>query len=147
MSNDSTVIVRSTKTPWHLWAVAILTLLWNGSGAVTIMLAQAGRLPNLSADEAAYYAAQPLWAVVSTAIATLAPVAAGIALLLRSQHAVWLFGLSLGLIVVNNAYELAAGTSRALANRGALIVTAIIAVIAVLQLVYATAMKKRGVLR
>lgn len=143
----STVAVPSAKTPWHLWAVAIVTLLWNGSGAVTIMLAQAGRLEGIRPDEAAYYAAQPSWFVVLTDIATLAPVAAGIALLLRSQLAVWLFGLSLGLIVINNAYELAAGTSRALANQGAAIVTAIIFVIAVLQLVYSTAMKKRGVLR
>jgi hypothetical protein len=60
-----------------LWTVAILTLLWNGSGAVTILLAQAGRLTGISADEAAYYAAQPFWLVFSTNIATLAPVAAG----------------------------------------------------------------------
>jgi hypothetical protein len=111
------------------------------------LLAQAGRLTGISAEEAAYYAAQPFWLVFSTNIATLAPVAAGIALLVRSQVAVWLFAISLALIVANNAYELAAGTSRTLANQGALIVTCIIAVIAILQLFYASAMKKRGVLR
>jgi len=144
MSTPATPMV---KAPWHLWVVAILTLLWNGSGAVTIMLAQAGRLTGLSADEAAYYAGQPTWFVISTDIATLAPVAAGIALLVRSQLAVWLFALSLALILVNNVYDLATGTSRALANQGAMIVTVIIAVIAILQLIYSSAMKKRGVLR
>ena len=142
----STVAMPASR-PWHLWVVAILTLLWNGSGAVTIMLAQAGRLTGLSADEAAYYAGQPAWFVISTDIATLAPVAAAIALLVRSQLAVWLFALSLALILVNNIYDLALGTSRALANQGALIVTVIIAVIAILQLVYSNAMKNRGVLR
>jgi hypothetical protein len=136
-----------TKTPWHLWVVALLTLLWNGSGALTIGLAQTGRLTGISADEAAYYAAQPLWFVVLTDIATVAPVAAGIALLLRHRIAVALFALSLALIVVTNAYDLIAGTSRALVNQGALIVTAIIAVIAVLQLVYSRSMRNRGVLR
>jgi hypothetical protein len=136
-----------TKRPWHLWLVAVLTLLWNGSGAITIALAQAGRLSGLSADEAAYYAGQPLSFVLSTSIATFAPLAAAVALLLRSRLAVWLFGVSLALILANNVYDLAAGTSRALANQGALIVTIIIAVIAVLQLVYANAMKKRGVLQ
>ena len=29
------------SAPWHLWAVAILTLFWNGAGAVTILLALA----------------------------------------------------------------------------------------------------------
>jgi hypothetical protein len=142
----STVAVPAAKTPWHLWVVGILTLLWNGSGAVTIMMAQAGRL-ELSADEAAYYAAQPIWFVISTDIATLAPVAAGVALLLRSQLAVPLFGLSLALILINNAYELVSGLSRAILSPGVLIVTAIIVVIAALQLVYSTAMKRRGVLR
>jgi hypothetical protein len=126
--------------------VALLTLLWNGSGAVTILLAQAGRLPSISADEAAYYAAQPFWLVISTDIATLAPVAAAIALLLRSRVAVWLFWVSLELILVNNVYELVVGTSRTLVSQGALIVTIIIVVIAILQVVYSTAMKKRGVL-
>lgn len=143
----ATTVATVGRTPWHLWAVALLTLLWNGSGAVTILLAQMGRLPNIDPDEAAYYAAQPLWFVILTDIATFAPVAAAIALLVRSQLAVWLFTLSLALILVNNVYELVAGTSRALVNQGALIVTAIIVVIAALQLVYANAMRKRGVLR
>ena len=143
----TTIDAPESRTPWHLWAVAILTLLWNGSGAVTILMAQMGRLPNINPDEAAYYAAQPLWSVIVTDIATLAPVAAGVALLLRSQLAVWLFALSLALILVSNVYELVAGTSRALVNQGALIVTIVIVVIAILQLVYSNAMKKRGVLR
>jgi hypothetical protein len=134
------------KTPWHVWLIGALTLLWNGSGAVTIMLAQAGRLPNIDADEAAYYAAQPSWFVVSTDIALVAAVAAGVALLLRHRWAVWLFALSVSAIFVNNAYELAAGASRTLVDRGAAIVTAIIVAIAILQLAYAWAMKKRAVL-
>jgi hypothetical protein len=143
----STLSVPQSRTPWHVWVVGGLTLLWNGSGAVTILLAQAGRLPGISADQAAHYAAQPWWFVVSTDIATLAPVAAGVALLARRQLAVWLFAVSLALIVVNSAYELVAGTSRELVNQGALTVTIIIVAIAILQLVYASAMKGRGVLR
>lgn len=142
----STVSMPRRSTPWHMWVVAGLTLLWNGSGAVTILLAQAGRLPDISADEAAYYAAQPWWLVVSTDVATLAPVAAGVALLLRSRLALPLFAVSLALIIANNLYGLVDGTSRALANQGALIVTMIIGVIAILQLVYAVAMKKRAIL-
>lgn len=137
----ATTFSTERRTPWHLWAVAILTLLWNGSGAVTILLAQMGRLPNIDPDEAAYYAAQPLWLIITMDIATFAPIAAAVALLLRSALSVWLFALSLALILVNNLYELVAGTSRALVNQGALVVTAIIVVIAVLQLVYANAMK------
>ncbi len=135
------------KTPWHLWVVGILTLLWNGSGAYTIMMAQAGRLSGMSADEVAYYAAQPTWFVIATEIALLAPLAAAVALLLRSRTAVWLFALSVAAVLVTNFYDLTAGTSRALASRGALIVTVVIVAIAILQVIYAWTMRNRAVLR
>jgi hypothetical protein len=61
------------RSPWHLWVVAIMTLLWNGSGAYTIAMAQAGRLADVDANESAYYAAQPLWFVITTDIAILLP--------------------------------------------------------------------------
>ena len=135
------------KTPWHLWIVAIVALLWNASGAYTIIMAQAGKLPNISVDEAAYYAAQPLWFMVVTDVALVAAIAAAVALLFRSRLAVGLFAVSLAAIVVTNAYDVAAATSRVLVNQLALIVTILIATIAVLELVYAWVMKKRSVLR
>ena len=142
----STISTARPKTPWHLWVVGIVALLWNGSGTYTIMMAQAGMLPNLSADEAAYYAAQPFWFVIATDIALLAALAGAVALLLRSRTAVLLFALSLVAILITNAYDLSMATSRALFTGAALIVTIIIAVIAVLELVYAWSMKKQAVL-
>ena len=142
----ATISATESKTPWHVWVAGILTLLWNGSGAYTIIMAQASRLPSLSVDEAAYYAAQPFWFVIATDIAVLAPVGAAVALFLRSRTAVWLFAVSLAAICVTNIYDLAAGTSRAFVSQGALIVTVIIVVIAVLQLAYAWSMRKRAVL-
>jgi hypothetical protein len=123
-----------------------LALVWNGSGAYTIMMAQAGKLPNISPDEAAYYAAQPFWFVVATDIALLAAVAAA-ALLMRSRTAVWMFALSLAAIFITNIYDLAAETSGMLVSRGALIMTSIIVAIAILELAYAWVMKKRRILR
>jgi hypothetical protein len=135
------------KAPWHVWVVAILALLWNVAGAYTIMMAQTGKLPDLKPDEIAYYAAQPLWLVIATDISLLTATAGALALLLRSQTAAWLFALSLVSIVVTNVFDLAAGTSRALANSTAAIVTVLIAVIAILELAYARAMRKRAVLK
>ena len=134
------------SAPWHLWVVAILTLLWNGSGAVTIAMAQMGRRLDMDPYEIAYYAQQPRWFVLTTDLATLLPIAAGVALLLRSRYAVWLFALSLVLIVANNAYDIAAGTSLTLVDRGWQAVTFVIALIALAQVGYAWTMKKRGAL-
>jgi len=46
--------------------VAILALVWNGSGAVTIALAQMGHRLDMDPNETAYYANQPLWFVLAT---------------------------------------------------------------------------------
>jgi hypothetical protein len=147
MNDAALTDAGSLKAPWHLWAVGVLALLWNASGAYTIMMAQAGLLAGLAPDEAAYYAAQPTWFVMVTDIALIAAIAAAVALLLRSRLAVPLFGLSLAAIAITAAYDLAAGTSRMYANQGALIVTIAIWLLAALQLLYAVAMRKRGVLR
>jgi len=133
--------------PWHLWVVAILTLLWNGAGAVTIALAQMGNRLDMDPSEVAYYAAQPRWFVLATDIATVLPIVAAVALLLRSRSAVWLFLLSLVLIVLNNAYEVAVGTSLTLKDDGWRMLTIAIVVIALLQFAYARMLGKRGVLR
>src|SRR5262245_36081372 len=105
MSAPTPIASAQRNTPWHLWAIAIVALLWNGSGAYTIMMAQAGKLASISNDEAVYYAAQPLWFVAVTDVALLAAIAGALALLLRSRTAVWLFALSLIAIFVTNAYD------------------------------------------
>ena len=143
----STGLTTQREAPWHLWVVAVVALLWNGAGAYTIMMAQAGRLYDLEPGEAAYYAAQPIWFVVVTDVALVAAMAAALALLSRRRMAVRLFAVSLGAIFITNGYEFAAATSRAFVSRGGLIVTVIIVLIAMFELAYAWAMKRRAVLR
>jgi hypothetical protein len=135
------------KRPWHLWAVAILTVLWNGSGAVTILMAQAGALAGMDPHEVAYYAAQPSWFVVATDVALFAPLLGAAALLAGSRTATWLFTVSLLAVLLNDAYDLAAGTSLALRDRDWLVLTVTIAVVAAAQLAYAYTMKRRGTLQ
>jgi hypothetical protein len=133
--------------PWHLWVVGILTLVWNGAGAATIVMAQAGGRLDMDPHEIAYYANQPLWFVVTTDVATFAPIAGAVALLMRHRSAVWLFATSLAAVVFNNAYDVAAGTSLALADSGWRGVTIAVVVIALLQFAYAWRLRTRGILR
>jgi hypothetical protein len=135
------------RTPWHLWVVGIVSLLWYVAGAYTIQMAQLGRLPHLSPDEIAYYAAKPAWLIVITAISTYGSALASALLLLRSRAAVWLFAIALVFILLNNGIELETGTSRAFAITGATIATVIIVLIAFVLLLYAYLMRKRRVLR
>lgn len=137
----------ATRTPWHVWVVGILSLLWNASGAYIIVTAQLGRLAGVSEAEAAYYAAQAPWFVALTDIALFSAIAGALALLIKSRFAVPLFAISLVSIVVTNGYDLIMGTSQMFNNTGTIVTTCLIWVLSVLQLWYAAAMRGRGVLR
>lgn len=134
------------RTPWHLWVVGALALLWYAAGAVTIQLAQLGKLPGLRPDEIAYYAAKPAGLVVLTALGTYGSLLGAILLLLRHRGAVSILVIALACILLADAVELADGTSRAYANSGAAIVTVAVAVIGVGMVMYARAMSSRRVL-
>lgn len=135
------------KTPWHLWLVGILSLLWNASGAYVIMSAQSGSVMDMDAREVAHYAAQEPWFVVTTDVALVAAALAAVALLMRSRWAVHLYWLSIGAIVVTSVYDIAQGTALLLQDQGWLILDFVTTSLAILQLAYAIAMRRRGVLR
>ena len=144
--SDAAIVKPARKTPWHVWTIGVVALLWNVAGAYSIVLAQAGRLPNPEPDEVAYYAAQSPWFVIVTDVALGAAIAGALGLLFRRRFAVRLFALSLIAIAITNSYELATGRSRTLVNSTALVVTVIIVAVAVFELLYARAMKRRSVL-
>lgn len=138
---------KAARAPWHLWLVGAISLLWYLSGAITIMMAQHATLPGIAPDEAAYYAAKPVWQELVTDLGLVATVAGSLALLLRRKWAVPAFALACIVIALLDMYEMAIGTSRVYANNVAAIVTAIILVGVALNWLYARAMTRREVLR
>src|SRR3546814_2869987 len=58
------------KTPVHLWAVGVLSLLWNAVGALDYMMTKLGNADYLSAftpEQIAYFQGFPLWANIGWA--------------------------------------------------------------------------------
>jgi hypothetical protein len=137
----------SAKTPWHLWVVGGLSLLWNASGAWVIMSAQSGAAMDMDATEVAYYAAQPSWLAAVADIALISAVLAAVALLLRNRWAMHLYALSIAAIVVANLADIARGTALLLQDQGWLYLEIVTVGLAILQLLYAWAMGRRGALR
>ena len=135
------------KAPWHLWVVGTLSLLWNTSGAYTIMSAQSGAIMDMDPPEVAYYAAQAPWFVAVTDLVLISAILAAIALLLRSRWAVHLYGLSIAGIIVTSVYDIAAGTALLLQDQGWLILSCVTTGLAIAQLAYAVVMRGRGELR
>jgi len=142
----STENANSGAAPWHIWVVGVLSLVWYCSGAYPILMAQYATMPELAADELAYYAAKPVYLELAAVIAFAGGIAGSIGLLLKKRWAVPAFLILLVAVLAQNLAELANGTSRAFDNQAAMIVTIVIALIALLNWIYARAMKRRGVL-
>jgi hypothetical protein len=143
-----------TKTPWHLWLVGVLSLLWNGFGAYDFVMTNTQgeaymRASGFDQTMIDYFSAMPAWMYVPWILGVWGAVLGSILLLARRRLAVTMFGLSLIGAVVSLVYgkmidpppppppALAAMTY----------MPWVIAAVAALLLWYAWAMAKRGVLR
>ena len=140
-----------TKTPWHLWVVGAVSLLWNAVGATDFTMTQLKNeayLKALTPDQLAYLYGFPFWVVAAWATGTWGSLIGSLLLLLRRSLAVILFLASLiGMVLTfTHNYVLSDGL-KIMGGAGAVIFSAVIFVIGVLLLVYARAMRKRGVLR
>lgn len=147
-------MIETVKTPWHLWLVGVLSLLWNGFGAFDfIQTATRGEAYMRAAgfDDAmvAYYEAMTGWMYLPWTLGVWGAVIGSVLLLLRRRWAVPAFGVSLLGALISLIYgklidppppappELAAMSWMPI----------VILLIAVLLFGYAFNMRKRGVLR
>lgn len=88
-------------TPWHLWVVGILTLLWNSVGVLSYMMTELGKLESLgmTPDQIAYFDSFPAWATAVWALGVWGAFFGSVLLLLRSRWAVTAIAVALiGLI-------------------------------------------------
>lgn len=93
-------MIETVKTPWHLWLVGVLSLLWNGFGAFDFIQTTTRGEAYMRAsgfDDAmvAYYEAMPGWMYVPWTLGVWGAVIGSVMLLLRRRWAVPAFGLSL----------------------------------------------------
>ena len=144
----------TTSTPWHLWAVGGISLLWNAFGGYDFIMTTTQRETYLRAsgfDQAMidYFLGMPTWMYVPWTVGVWGAVIGSILLLLRHRLAVWAFALSLIGAVVSLIYG--AVIDPAPPPPPEMAVSAympyMIAVIAAFLLWYAWTMSKRGVLR
>jgi hypothetical protein len=145
---DSTV--QSTKAPWHIWVVGVVSLLWNSVGAFDFVMTQAKNKAYMSGFTSAqldFYYGFPIWVVAAWGIAVWGGVLGSLLLLLRKRQAVHLFLSSSICMVLANIHNFAVANGlKLMGGAAALIFSAVIFVIGVLLLVYARSMGKRSVL-
>ena len=144
----------TTRTPWHLWVVGVVSLLWNAYGGYDFVMSMTQRetywrASGMNDAMITYYNAMPTWMYVPWVLGVWGAVAGSILLLLRSRLAVPAFALSLVGAVVSLLYgqfiDKAPAPPPELAAMGYM--PYVIAVIAAGLAWYAWTMSKKGVLR
>lgn len=149
----------TVRTPWHLWLMGILALLFEIFGCFQFLVGVLGgdEMVRQSAVSMGWTAAQaetyitwakslPMWLKAVWAVGVWGGLAAAILLLLRRRLAAPLFVLSLLMFVLN------AGFTRYFTNapdfvNADIVVPSTIFVFCLLFAVYASVMQRRGVLR
>ena len=142
---------RNVKTPWHLWLVGILGLLWSAMGAMDYFMTQTKNesyMSNFTPEQLAFFYSFPSWVVAAWAIAVWGGVIGTLLLLARKSLAVWILLASLLAMIITAIHNF--GLSNGMEVMGepfTLIFTAVIFLVALGLYLYAKAMSGRGVLR
>ncbi|MEM7701864.1 MAG: hypothetical protein AAF251_07995 [Pseudomonadota bacterium] len=105
----NTIVGDRPSAPWHLWAVGVLTLLWNSIGGFSYTMTRLGKLADLGMGEAeiAYFASHPAWANTFWALGVWGAIAASVLILLRSRFAVQATLVAIVGLLGSNTYQYA----------------------------------------
>lgn len=142
----------STKTPWHVWLVGVIAVLFNAIGVFDFVmsrtqgaayLAGAGMTP----DQIAHYLGMPSWMTVVWAVGVFAAFLASIFLLLRRKLALPVFILSLAAFLGSLLYTYVLTNGGAVLGQQMAITSAVITALLVFFSGYSRFMAARGVLR
>jgi hypothetical protein len=148
--------VVQRRTPVHLWIVGILALIWNAIGCYDYLMTRqrntdylASMMPTVDPNAVlAWIDAFPVWAQFGWGLGVWGGLAGAILLLLRSQWAMWVLGLSLVGAILGLGYQIvAAPPLPGMEGPMADIMPWVIILIAALLFLYASAMRQKGVLR
>ena len=138
------------QTPWHLWVISGLAVLWNAMGAFDYVMTQTGNEAYMSAftpEQLAFFYDFPPWVVAAWAIAVWGGVLGALLLLLRRRLAVSVFLISLVAMVITTFHNYFLSNGMEVSGDAfSLIFTAAIFLIALALFLYARAMHKRNVL-
>lgn len=144
------------RTPWHIWVIGLVTLLWHGFGGYDYLMSvtrNASYLEMIPEDQragmVAYLDAMPPWATATWALGVWGSVAGSVLILLRSRHAVSAFILALlGLIGTSvYTYGIAPASAMSSMTTTSMLITAAIVLVLVFVLLYSRRQVVAGNLR
>lgn len=137
------------KAPVHLWIVGVVALLWNAMGAFDYVMTETKNdayLSSFTPEQVEYFLSLPSWFVAFWAIAVWGGLLGAILLLLRKRAAAPVFAVSFCAMLVTTVHSFVLTDGMEIMGTAGAIFSAVIFVVALLLVVYARAMRSRGVL-
>ena len=138
------------RTPWHLWVIGVVALLWNAMSALDYVMTQTRNeeyMSNFTPEQLSFFLGFPAWVDAAWAIAVWGGVLGALLLLIRRRYAVWVFLASLIAMVITafQNYVLSNGME-IIGDAFTLGFTAAIFLVALALFLYARAMQQRKIL-
>lgn len=144
-------MIETPATPWHLWVLGALSLLWNAGGAFDYTMTKthnADYLASFTPEQIAWFDGFPVWMNAAWALGVWGAVAGSVLLLLRHRWAVAAFAVSLAGLIVGTIYQFGmSDMPESLKTPGGWAFTMALWIVAIFLLWYAMRMRSRGVLR
>lgn len=151
-------MTQDRQTPWHLWVVGFVSLLWNAFGGYDYTMSQLrdpayleatmGQMGMSVEQSIAFLDSFPAWADALWALGVWGSVAGSVLLLLRSRFAVIAFLASLVGAVLSFGYQYTIDLPPQMADTAMTKVMPLVIILAVvLQWWYARSQQAAGVLR
>ncbi|HEV2598603.1 hypothetical protein [Sphingopyxis sp.] len=143
---------EAVKTPWHIWVVGGLSLVWNAFGAMDYTMTKMGNAEYLAAftpEQQAWFASFPMWANIGWALGVWGSLLGSLLLLARSRHAATAFLISIAGLAISCIYQFGMHYADLMRMFGTfpMIFTAVIWAILIALYLYARAQAAKGVLR
>lgn len=139
------------KTPWHIWVVGVLSLLWNAGGAYDYLMTQLVNedyLSMLTEAQRTMMDSRPLWFDATWALGVWGSVLGSLLILLRSKHAVTAFAVSLFGLIASSvwSYGLAEPSAWEVVGSFGAVFSLAICIVLVMLFLYSRAMARRAIL-
>ena len=99
----------TSKTPWHLWLVGVIAVLFNSIGVFDFVMAMTQGASYMASvgmtpEQIAHYLEMPIWMTVVWAIGVWGAMLGSVLLLLRQTLAYVVFAVSLAAFLVSLIY-------------------------------------------
>ena len=153
MTGVSTMTDMTNKTPWHLWLVGVIAVLFNAIGAFDYVMSMAqGRgsymaSAGMTPAQIAHYEEMPIWMIAVWTIGVWGAMLGSVLILLRDKRAFLVFAVSLAAFLVSLIYTYVLTDGGEIMGGQMAIASAVITALLLFFMWYSWLMTKRHVLR